>query len=264
MSDRVADAIGLTAAELEEFVTRGFIVRRGVFTPAEIGEFAADTDRLLTERRDLIDPKNLRCRFMAHCETGEQLFEVFDPAIEVSPVAARFAADPRILGMLDTIFGGPAVLFKEKLIFKFPGANGYDLHQDIPRNWSWWPQTFTTVLIAIDRATEENGCTEVYEGYHGGYLSSSEKWEHYMLPLHLVDPARQTKLLLEPGDVAIFHGLTPHRSNPNRSSATRRGFYISYNALADGGDRRAWHYGQFHERMRQRLAPDDPDSLYFR
>lgn len=79
-------------------------------------------------------------------------------------------------------------------------------------------------------------------------------------------PLDQARVLLEldPGDVAVFRGLTPHQSAPNRSSQPRRAFYVSYNALSDGGDQRAGHYAQFQERMRARLAPTSAQPLYFR
>jgi ectoine hydroxylase-related dioxygenase (phytanoyl-CoA dioxygenase family) len=254
----------LSDAELREYHGRGFIVRRGVFSAEETAEFAAETDRLVTERRDLIDPNNLRCRFMKHAESGDSQFEVFDPVLDVSLVAARFAHDRRILAMVESIHGEPSHVVKEKLIFKLPGSLGYNLHQDIPRHWEWFPRSFLTVLIAIDRATEENGCTEVFEGYHRDFLSAGPDWEHYMLPDEVVDPARRTKLLLEPGDVAIFHGMTPHRSEPNRSSSMRRGFYVSYNAHSDHGDCRDDHYARFHEMMRSRAAPEMAGTLYFK
>ena len=37
-------------------------------------------------------------------------------------------------------------------------------------------------------------------------------------------------LVLEPGDVAVFGGFTPHRSDPNLSDRWRRQLYLSYNA----------------------------------
>lgn len=239
------------------------MIRREVFSPAEMLDFAADTERLLTDRADFIDKLNLRCRFMPHVETGEPVFEVFDPVIDISPVAARFAADPRILAMVESIYGEAASLFKEKLIFKPAGAKGYNLHQDIPRHWAGFPRTFLTVLIPIDAATLDNGCTQVFTGYHHSFIEVGAP-NLYMLPDDCVDPSRRVNLLLNPGDVAIFHGLTPHCSGPNRSAGLRRGFYVSYNALSDGGDQRTAHYAKFQAGMRPRLCPEAPDTVYFR
>jgi len=254
----------LTVDELQRYRETGFVVRRRVFSAGEMASLSDECDRLSDPSTGLIDPKNLRCRFMQHHQTGESLFEVFDPIVDISLPFQRVCSDPRILEMVESIHGESACLFKEKLIFKPAGARGYDLHQDIPRYWPGFPRSFLTVLLAIDRATEENGCTRVYAGYHHDFLSPPDRPDLYMLPVEAVAPDRQTLLLLEPGDVAIFDGLTPHCSAPNRSTETRRGFYFSYNALSDGGDQRAQHYAQFHEQMRKRLAPDAPRSLFFR
>src|SRR5262249_1745336 len=180
MPAAVADPTSLSAVELDEYRRLGHVVRRRAFSAEMIAELRTESDRLLRERRDLIDPYNLRCRFMAHVETGDKIFEVFDPVNDISPVCARFTSDARLLAMIESIYGEPACLFKEKLIFKPPGALGYNLHQDIPRYWKGFPQTFLTVLIPIDAATEENGCTEVFSGYHHDSLQPADRPELYM------------------------------------------------------------------------------------
>ena len=261
---RVAADRPLSEDQMRRWRADGFLILRDFFSPDEMHTLLAESERLLTERRDLIDPCNLRCRFMAHVETGEKVFEVFDPVNDVSPVCETFTSDPRLLAIVESILSEPACLFKEKLIFKPPGVLGYNLHQDIPRYWEGFPRTFLTVLIPIDPATAENGCTEVFSGYHHDYLSPPGRPDLYMLPDDAVDPARCVKLILDPGDVAIFHGLTPHRSAANRTGAYRRTLYVSYNALSDGGDQRAAHYREFQERMRGHLASQGYANVYFR
>lgn len=246
---------------LAEYEKNGFVILRNVFSPGEMQELLAETDRLLRERSDLIHPNNLRCRYMAHHETGEQLFEVFDPVNDLSEICRKFCFDQRIQSVLEQIYGEPACLFKEKLIFKPPGALGYQLHQDIPLYWPGFPRSFLTVLIPIDPSSVENGCTEVYSDYHHDFLSKDPSV--YMLPPDCVDPSRKTSLTLNPGDIAIFHGLTPHRSDPNRSSSTRRVFYVSYNALSDGGDQHDAHYEEFHERMRGYRQSTATGEVYY-
>jgi hypothetical protein len=256
----------LSTCELEKYWQLGFTIRRAVFPADELAELAAECDRLLAERRDLIDPLNLRCRFMAHFETGEKLFEVFDPVNDISPVCARFTSDERVVAMVEALVGEPVCLFKEKLIFKPPGALGYNLHQDIPRYWNGFPRSFLTVLIPIDPSTAENGCTEVFSGYHHDFLSPPDRPDLYLLPDNCVARDRLVPLILDPGDVAVFHGLTPHRSGPNRSGQMRRAFYVSYSARSEGGDQRARHYREFQERMRGHLAAQTPGgpAPYFR
>jgi hypothetical protein len=252
----------LSLQDLELYRRDGFLVLREVFSQAQMRALLLECERILVDYRDLISPQNLRCRYMPHHETGEDLFEVFDPVNDLSSTCARFCTDQRIVSVVESIYGGSASLFKEKLIFKPPGALGYNLHQDIPRGWKGFPKSFLTVLISIDPTSEENGCTEVFSGYHADFLTTDETV--YMLPDDKVCNSRRTPLVLDPGDIAIFHGLTPHRSAPNRSQQMRRVLYLSYNADADGGDQREAHYAEFHQRMRvhRQLATNDP--VYFR
>ena len=70
-------------------------------------------------------------------------------------------------------------------------------------------------------------------------------------------------LVLEPGDVAIFGGFTPHRSDPNVSDRWRRQLYLSYNALSDGGDQRAKHYREFHAWLKVKYAEYGKNETYF-
>lgn len=248
--------------QLQEYATNGFLVLRNVFDSSEMQQLLVESERLLTERRDLINPHNLRCRYMAHHQSGESLFEVFDPVNDISPICTRFCADPRLLSVLESLYGEPACLFKDKLIFKPPGACGYQLHQDIPLAWKNFPRTFLTVLIPIDPSSEANGCTEVFAGYHHDFLSFDASV--YMLPDDCVEEHRRTPLVLNPGDIAIFHGLTPHRSAPNRSTQMRRVFYISYNAQSDGGDQRDAHYAEFRERLREHRQLSATEPLFFK
>jgi ectoine hydroxylase-related dioxygenase (phytanoyl-CoA dioxygenase family) len=117
-------------------------------------------------------------------------------------------------------------------------------------------------MIPIDSCTSENGCTEVFSGYHEDFLSKDATT--YMLPDEVVDVSRRTFLSLKPGDISIFHGLTPHRSEPNKSDQMRRVFYVSYNAMSDGGEQHDHHYQKFHQYMRERMQTENSLPYYFK
>jgi hypothetical protein len=240
----------------------GLIIVRRMFRAGEMDELAGEADRLLADGQQRVSPDNLRCRYREHYETGEPLFEVFDPVIDIAPVCERFSADRRLVAAVESLYGEPACLFKDKLIVKPAGAMGYPLHQDIPLAWPGFPATFLTVLIPIDACSPENGCTQVFRGYHRGHLSDNPA--EYMLPDEAVDVSRRVDLDLAPGDVALFHGLAPHRSDPNRTSRMRRTLFLSFNARSDGGDQRGAHYSQFQQMTRERLLAAGRASVYFR
>jgi hypothetical protein len=250
--------------QLAEYRDQGYLVLRGLFQPEEVGELEAEADRLL-RRTELIDPNNLRVRWQPHVVTGEQLFEVFDPVIDIAPVCARLAGDARLRGALTSVYGEEPCLFKDKLIYKPPGARGYGLHQDYI-GWPGFPKSFMTVVVAIDPFDDSSGGTEVFPGYHKqGYLGR-EDGRYHPITEDQVPSARAVPLELAPGDVAIFGCFLPHRSAPNTTDRCRRGLFLSYNACSDGGDQRESHYRQFHDYMRSK-APDccrGGAAMYFR
>jgi 2-aminoethylphosphonate dioxygenase len=252
----------LSTLQRHQYQEQGFLVLRGLFDPAEMAVASIEADRLLGNR-ELQDTKNIRCRWQNHVATGECLFETFDPVTDISPICNQIARDPRLLNVLATLYGEAAHLFKDKLIFKPPGAKGYDLHQDFI-GWPGFPETFITVALAIDACDRDNGATEVFPGYHKrGYLSPRDG-DYHPLEASTIDDAAGVFLELEPGDAAIFGCFVPHRSAPNRSDRWRRLLYLSYNAASDGGDRWADHYAEFHLWLKKKYAEYGKHETYFR
>jgi ectoine hydroxylase-related dioxygenase (phytanoyl-CoA dioxygenase family) len=252
----------LAAEQVEAYERDGFLVLRSVFNAEEIAMLAAECDTLVN-RQELIDTQNIRCRWQNHVETRECTFDCFDPVIDIGPVCRYFAYDERILAPLRDIYRDEAHLFKDKLIFKRPGMTGYALHQDFI-GWASFPESFITVLVAIDATDADNGATEVFAGYHTqGYLSPRDG-EYHQLAEDAVDLSTGVVLDLSPGDVAMFGGFTPHRSAPNRSSKWRRQLYLSYNAGRDGGQRRDAHYREFHEWLVKKYAEYGKHGVWFK
>lgn len=254
--------ITTTHGRRTDYERDGFVVVRGLYTPEEMAAAAGEADRLLAECEHLKSVKNIRCRWQNNVFTGECTFETFDPVIDLGPVSARLARHPRLLALLADLYGEPACLFKDKLIYKPPGVKGYGLHQDWIA-WDGFPRSFLTVLVPFDSANRDNGCTVVYPGYHSTGPLSPEDGRYHELPPETVDEARAVPLLLEPGDVAVFGGFTPHRSDPNVSERWRRQLYLSYNALSDGGDQRDAHYREFHAWLKTKYAEYGKTDIYF-
>ncbi len=223
----------LCAEQRDFYHEQGYLVLRDFFPPTLLAEAAEEADTLL-RRHDLIAVENLRCRWQTNVHTGACEFETFDPVIDLSPLCARIADDARLLAALAVLYGDEACLFKDKLIFKPPGVKGYALHQDWIA-WPGFPRSFLTVLVPFDRADADNGCTQVFPGYHHNGTLSPEDGHYHELSPALIDESRGVNLELDPGDVAVFGGFTPHRSAPNRSDRWRRQLYLSYNKLSDGG-----------------------------
>ena len=133
----------VSEAQRRQYDDNGFLILRRFFSPQQIAQVAADADMLL-QRKELIHTDNLRCRWQDHFQTRECLFETFDPVNDLSPACGSLSTDPRLLAAIGTLYGEEACLFKDKLIFKPPGAKGYGLHQDYIA-WPAFPRSLLTV-----------------------------------------------------------------------------------------------------------------------
>src|SRR5262245_50736595 len=252
----------LEPALVKDYETEGYLVLRGVFSSEEVSALDAEAVRLL-HRTDLMDTNNIRCRWQDNVVTGECRFDCFDPVIDLSSLYGGVARDQRLLGTISSLYGEPACLFKDKLIFKPPNAKGYSLHQDYIA-WPSFPRSFVSAIVAIDPSDRESGGTEVFGGYHTQGCLTTEDGLYHDLPAHLVDSSKGVMLDLQRGDVAVFSGFTPHRSGPNRSTRWRRLLYLSYNALSDGGEQRTAHYAEFARWLQERYAEHGRTKTFFK
>jgi hypothetical protein len=136
------------------------------------------------------------------------------------------------------LLGEPAVLYKDKLNYKLPGGAGYAPHQDAPAYR--FVELHVSCMVAIDDATEENGCLEVVSGAHERLWPTDDAG---CISAEVVESMQWEPVPVQAGDTLWFHSRTPHRSGPNASSKSRRALYPTYNALSEG-DLRVAYYRQ--------------------
>lgn len=166
----------------------------------------------------------------------------------------------RTLNLISNLMGEPAVIFKEKINYKFPKGNGFKPHQDAPAFVSFNQKFHITMMIAIDACTIENGCLQVHEpGMTEKTLFPTEKdgtiAKEIAAKLHWVPIECQS------GDIILFNSYVPHYSEPNHSAQARRAMFVTYNKFSEGGSKRLAYYKD----KREKFPPDcerDPNKDY--
>jgi len=143
-----------------------------------------------------------------------------------------------IVGTAEKLLGGEVYHYHSKMIMKDARVGGaWTWHQD----YGYWYQNgvlaplLTSVSVAVDRATRENGCLQVIRGSHElGRIEHALSGEQAG-----ADPARVEQILkrlklvhveMEPGDAIFFHANLLHRSDQNRSDHPRWSMICVYNA----------------------------------
>ena len=222
-----------------EYHERGYIKLSGLFTQDEIAGWQEECDRL--QQLDLVNRKNKRTPF----KTPEIPYpEKIDPVIDISPFFSTLIEDQRLTSVLQAIFNDAPLLFKDKLIYKLPGMNGYNMHQDWAHGWQHLApaEDMLSVSFQIDGADVANGCIELFEGYHDKLLvTPGEERQFNEAERALIDPARGEKMETKAGDVLIFSSLTPHQSGKNLANYPRRSLYLTYNAARAGNLREEYY-----------------------
>jgi hypothetical protein len=155
--------------------------------------------------------------------------------------------------------GEDAVVYKEKINFKFPKSNGFRAHQDQPAFVSFGLNKLLTIVLPIDSNTKASGGLEFVPG---GHIT------HKIMPTNSDGSLRtdiEAKMNWVPvdadlGDILVVDSYVPHRSDVNTTNFTRRNIYITYNPASQGNFRE-----KYYELKRASFPPEverDPNKDY--
>jgi ectoine hydroxylase-related dioxygenase (phytanoyl-CoA dioxygenase family) len=151
--------------------------------------------------------------------------------------------------LLSTIMGERMVLYKEKLNLKPRGGSGFAPHLDTPSLrialGSQGPQTFCTIMVAIDDMTVGNGCLKVCKGSwseenHVKVIEPDDDGNPDAggragaIPLDVANALDFEPIICRAGTIVIFNGWAPHRSSLNQSAFSRRAVFFTYNPEQEG------------------------------
>ena len=220
--------------ELSDAASASWRANRYVHVP---GAFAPEIAELRRWADELADwPEDVHgMKYFEATESERQTLCRVENFLPVHPGLRDLFRRPDLLALLEGLLGEPAVLFKEKINYKLPGGDGFRAHQDAPAFAMFGQRYHVTAMVSVDATTPENGCLEVVNGH--GDSAPLQQAEDGTLAPEVVAALDWKPLPTAPGDLLVFDSYLPHRSGPNRSSASRRAYYVTYNRASDG-DRR--------------------------
>jgi ectoine hydroxylase len=218
-----------TASQWDEFQVNGYVLIRGLFDRHEV--------ELMTKAIEQ-DPQLQNSLYARKDAQGKATMMATwnHPGESVYGLAAR---STRVVDTMEHILGGEVYHYHSKLTAKEPFDGGaWEWHQD----YGYWYHNgcllplMASVMVALDKATPENGCLQVIRGSH-----AAGRVDHGVLPGEQVgaDPQRVDQMLqhmpldymeMEPGDGLFFHSNLMHRSDQNTSPHRRWTVLFCYNA----------------------------------
>ena len=151
----------LDPSQVGQFKKHGFTVLRQAFD----GEAVAQFDAWAT---DLVQQPEVSGRQWVYRDPSllDPTHRIITRIERISPFHKGFESLTRALKpLVEQLLGEPVALFKEKINFKFPGADGFKPHQDAQAGWNNYADFFVSALVCFDEATAENGCLQIVDNY---------------------------------------------------------------------------------------------------
>ena len=243
---------------VKDYNLKGYAIIKNLFSKNEIKELGEACDIIYSE--GMLHPRSFRNKNLLYLiqsdpKIGKVLRFCQWPSYSNS-VLEKFRTDLRFLKLLKPLIGNNQKQIINQIIWKTPGANqtSYGFHQDArfrrPESaYRDLANSFVQTALAIDRHTVENGCLTFIEGSHllGNikYNTAQSVYEENISEEVLeklgIDHLAKVNILLEPGDLAMWHPYLLHGSGLNNSSFDRRAYLNGY-VMAENCDRGEWAF----------------------
>ena len=159
------------------------------------------------------------------------------------------ARSESIVASAEKLLDGEVYHYHSKMIMKDAKVGGaWTWHQD----YGYWYQNgvlfplLTSVYIAVDPATKENGCLQVIHGSHRlGRIEHTLTGDQAGADVERVgEILKRLDLVyveMESGDALFFHANLLHRSDQNRSENPRWSMICCYNAARNDPYKESHH-----------------------
>lgn len=243
---------------INDYKQKGFAIVRKLFEKDEIEELSTAAEALKNEglrHEKSYRHKNLLFLLQNDPEKGKVLRFCQWPSYSYD-VFEKYRTDYRLLQVLKPFIGENIKQIINQVIWKTPGmqSTSYGFHQDArfrrPADaYRDLGNSFIQTALAIDPNTGDNGSLVVIEGSHLfgdlDYHTTSSVYKETISDDVLnqlgVSHLPKVKILLEPGDLVIWHPYLLHGSGPNLSHMDRRNYLNGY-VKADACDLGEWAF----------------------
>ncbi len=225
--------------EAAQFERDGYVFIPGLLTPEEttlLLETAREDQNLLSHAFGVQDTSGRKSRLSLWNHPGDDVF-------------GMVSRSQRIVDRMESYLGGEVYHYHSKMMLKEPRVGGaWEWHQD----YGYWYQNgclypyMGSCLIALDRATKENGCLQVLKGsHHLGRIEHGRFGEQTGADPERVNAALERLELvyceMEPGTGLFFHANLLHASSANTSERSRWSLICCYNAARNDPYKDAHH-----------------------
>jgi hypothetical protein len=229
----------ITAKEKKQFEKDGFIIVRGLFSKEEIESLnkKVRNDHQMEQAAALKDDgKGNSMRLTIWNQPGDGLYGMFSRC-------------KKLVNKVEALLGGEVYHYHSKMSLKDAKVGGaFSWHQD----YGYWYQhnllfpDLCSVMIAVDKATKENGCLQVIRGSQKmGRVNHTLKGDQAGADMERVKEVSKIRekeyCEMDPGDALFFHCNLLHSSAPNKSENPRWAMICAYNKATNNPYKESYH-----------------------
>lgn len=212
----------LSPEQVEAFDRDGFFLFKDAFDVEEVAALTTAIDPLEAEVEAFLRTRDNDTFFISKADA----ITFATHLVTRSPIARAFAKHPTLARIARDLLGPDTRLYWDQSVYKKPkNPKPFPYHQDNGYTYME-PQVYLTCWIPLVDVDENNGCPWVVPGLHRlGTLEHKTTGLGYEIfeshPEEVVVPAKG-------GDIVVFSSLTPHKTGPNLTSATRKAYILQY------------------------------------
>jgi ectoine hydroxylase-related dioxygenase (phytanoyl-CoA dioxygenase family) len=141
----------------------------------------------------------------------------------------EFARHPAILDVVHSLIGPNLKIYVDQTLCKPPKIGSpKPPHQDSAYWTNIDPPNLVICWMALDDATEENGCMRFIPGSHKLGVVEHKHLEDFRVEDEKIDYGNEVCVPLKAGGCSFHHSLAMHRTDANSSPDRRIGLTVAY------------------------------------
>lgn len=227
--------------EKRHYDEHGFVIVRQFLGDAEFTELTENLDRYIRDVVPKLPDADAFYQDRSRPETLKQMQRMGG-----DPYFRDYVNHPKWKTLAEALIGEPAKSDQPEWFNKPPGTR----HVTPPHQDNYYfclaPANVLTMWLALDPVDAENGCLRYVDGSHArGYRKHARSqilgFSQGIMDYTTDDFNREVAAIMQPGDVAVHHGMTIHRADANLSpTRSRRSFALVFKGISCQRDEEAF------------------------
>jgi phytanoyl-CoA hydroxylase len=224
----------LTTDQIQRFDRDGFLPIHGLLTPLEIQALHLRLEDIANQiipfPEDLVQIEPIIENSESEADPVRfNNVRKFTGLVKHDKLFHRYARHPKILDTVTSLLGPNVKIFLDQTLAKPPYVGSpKPPHQDS----AYWtridPPNLVICWMALDDATEGNGCMRFIPGSHKQGVIEHKHLEDFRVEDANIDYSTEVAVPLEAGSCEFHHSLSLHRTDANTSPDRRIGLTVAY------------------------------------